>query len=917
MASNAQAAQPSGLSHSFKHTSPPANTTSTTQANNATRTVSPSSASGSGDTSGRKMKRTGASKPLMRPSLYGGQAPPWATSLLGGKPFTGPAPSPSTPAQASAPLPAQAHAQAQAQAESKINTPELKSAQPSSGTEDSDDSDSTRSGSPEPARIVSDIAQPNPEDPLPVKLEAVLSEGGSESDMAREKKSLAQHSKIQALQDSWASSNASGGQSGSAGQSANAKDWLGGSAFEASSKRKHSLIENLAGGDAKRQATDTGLKGPSTRKSPEEGTSSTATEQDLLNVLGLGQPGSRPDILKSTEDASSSTGATHEAQVTESSDEDMDYEDQADADDMTDEDEDEGGETEGDLEINTTDTPSAKAALPPSQGTDQEFTFTKSPHPRGYLQWRTPQGIESTCGAIIPTNYKFHSDPKNPYICPVRNCRVIFPKWNGLGAHFCAKHRSSKFNDNLDGTLSFVDYYKRAGTKYAAPIVVSQNPLRGDEPPLAEPVTAGYKPVSGPATAPNPVPWGPTSKPVNPAPSRAIPKSYLKNDMTVIKPPSVAPPLSQSVSASNGSLLAYFSGCLSPAYKIPVERPDVKALLKLPQRRPLPQTWKLKYGGIGHLPPLATVALLIFLTGDVATPCCHFCYKHNDPFENFLQPCVVMSAAAPGFLKEIGNKACSGCQWRSNFRRERNNCSFLSSGQGTSSPQVTPIAPPTRSTIATRSVSATTAADAYALPYPPASQPPPKTSTPVSTSSLPPSTQPAPSVHKVDSHPPESPPRRTTRHSAAIAKPLADSRISTPVGHASSLSGNAMPPNTLEMEDWEIAPGRIRDERSESPTNVAFSNSYLTSNQAVTVSEEISFNVIVIKPGESHEWTAEPEKVRICSLAAGKLKVKLENTEPFSMGPNGMFKMKPGTTCTVLNRLYIDAVVHVTTVSSF
>ncbi|KAJ3940264.1 uncharacterized protein N0V96_009255 [Colletotrichum fioriniae] len=512
--------------------------------------------------------------------------------------------------------------------------------------------------------------------------------------MAREKKSLAQHAKIQALQDSWASSNASGGQSGSAGQSANAKDWLGGSASEASSKRKHSLTENLAGVDAKRQATDTGIHGVSTSKSPEEGTNPTPTEQDLLNVLGLGRPGSRPDILKSTEDVSSPAGAAHQVQVIESSDEDMDYEDQAGADDMTDEDEDEDGETEGDLEINTTGTPSAKAAL-----------------------------------------------------------------WNGLGAHFCAKHRSSKFNDNLDGTLSFVDYYKRVGTKYAAPIVVSQNPLRGDEPPLAEPVTAGYKPVSAPATAPNPVPWGPTPKPVNPTPSRAVPKSFLKNDMTVIKPPLVAPPPSQSVSASDGSLLTYLSGHLSPAYKIPVERPDVKALLKLPRRRPLPQTWKLKYTGIGHLAPLATVALLIFLTGDLATPCCHVCYKHNDPFENFLQPCVVMSAAAPGFLKEIGNKACSGY--------------------------------------------------------------------------------------------------------------------------------------------------------------VAFSNSYLTSNQAVTVSEEISFNVIVIKPGESHEWAAESEKVRICSLAAGKLKVKLENAEPFSMGPNGMFKMKPGTACTVLNRLYIDAVLHVTTVSSF
>ncbi|GKT41314.1 uncharacterized protein ColSpa_01495 [Colletotrichum spaethianum] len=105
----------------------------------------------------------------------------------------------------------------------------------------------------------------------------------------------------------------------------------------------------------------------------------------------------------------------------------------------------------------------------------------------------------------------------------------------------------------------------------------------------------------------------------------------------------------------------------------------------------------------------------------------------------------------------------------------------------------------------------------------------------------------------------------------------------------------------LEMEDWEVAPGRLRDERGASPT----------------ISEDISFNVIVIKPGDSHQWSAEADKVRICSLATGKLKVRLDNTEPFSMGPNGMFKLKPSTACTVENRLYVDAVVHVTTVSQF
>lgn len=36
--------------------------------------------------------------------------------------------------------------------------------------------------------------------------------------------------------------------------------------------------------------------------------------------------------------------------------------------------------------------------------------------------------------------------------------------------------------------------------------------------------------------------------------------------------------------------------------------------------------------------------------------------------------------------------------------------------------------------------------------------------------------------------------------------------------------------------------------------------------------------------------------------------------QDFLMGPNGMIRIRPGVECTVTNRLYIDATVHVTTV---
>ncbi|KAF9877219.1 hypothetical protein CkaCkLH20_05485 [Colletotrichum karsti] len=167
----------------------------------------------------------------------------------------------------------------------------------------------------------------------------------------------------------------------------------------------------------------------------------------------------------------------------------------------------------------------------------------------------------------------------------------------------------------------------------------------------------------------------------------------------------------------------------------------------------------------------------------------------------------------------------------------------------------------------------------------------------------------------IDAPAPSSPPRRVTRYSSTTKAAVTSASKPAPVSAVSATAEQTMPADILEMEDWEIAPGRVRDERSQTPTNVAFSNAYLTSNQVVAVSEDISFNVVVIKPGGSHQWADEDDKVRICSLAVGKVNVKLDKTDPFSIGPNGMFKLKPGVACSVENRTYIDAVVHVTSIT--
>jgi hypothetical protein len=95
---------------------------------------------------------------------------------------------------------------------------------------------------------------------------------------------------------------------------------------------------------------------------------------------------------------------------------------------------------------------------------------------------------------------------------------------------------------------------------------------------------------------------------------------------------------------------------------------------------------------------------------------------------------------------------------------------------------------------------------------------------------------------------------------------------------------------------------------------VAFSTAYLTARDAIPVTPDVGFNVLILKPGQQNKWEAKDGVIRLCSMATGKLRVKMgDDGLEFQVGPNGMFKIRPGATVLVTNRLYVDAVVHVTT----
>jgi len=54
---------------------------------------------------------------------------------------------------------------------------------------------------------------------------------------------------------------------------------------------------------------------------------------------------------------------------------------------------------------------------------------------------------------------------------------------------------------------------------------------------------------------------------------------------------------------------------------------------------------------------------------------------------------------------------------------------------------------------------------------------------------------------------------------------------------------------------------------------------------------------------------------RVCSIASGKLRVRIDGESEFTIGPHGLFKVRPGTACSVQNRLYIDAIVHISSLT--
>jgi hypothetical protein len=108
------------------------------------------------------------------------------------------------------------------------------------------------------------------------------------------------------------------------------------------------------------------------------------------------------------------------------------------------------------------------------------------------------------------------------------------------------------------------------------------------------------------------------------------------------------------------------------------------------------------------------------------------------------------------------------------------------------------------------------------------------------------------------------------------------------------------------MEDWEFAPGRRVDDTTRE--TIAFSAVYLTGSQPVTIADDISFNRLRIPPGGINVWKADDNSLRYCEIVKGKLEIKIGETQSLTIGPGGVFIVRPGMACTAENRRYEEAI---------
>ncbi|KAK2623781.1 hypothetical protein QTJ16_006962 [Diplocarpon rosae] len=128
-----------------------------------------------------------------------------------------------------------------------------------------------------------------------------------------------------------------------------------------------------------------------------------------------------------------------------------------------------------------------------------------------------------------------------------------------------------------------------------------------------------------------------------------------------------------------------------------------------------------------------------------------------------------------------------------------------------------------------------------------------------------------------------------------------------------------------EVKDWEFPPVHIEarvhargTDEGNIEENIAFSSTYLNSYPRGILIGNTKFQVLQIVPGTEQKLPAHASRdgkaINICSIAKGHVKVTV-GSKTFDIGEGGVFRVRAGEKCVVINQLcsQADAVVHVCT----
>ncbi|KAK0744934.1 hypothetical protein B0T21DRAFT_345056 [Apiosordaria backusii] len=548
---------------------------------------------------------------------------------------------------------------------------------------------------------------------------------------------------------------------------------------------------------------------------------------------------------------------------------------------------------------------------------------------RKYTEWSDGSAApQSLCGALIPAGYTMRSVPRRkPFPCPVRRCEMECIRTKDLGFHFVRGHYASYLKDNGDGTFDVVGVYapKRGNLIKSGkiltpgpPIVVAQT--RPDGSIKWVPNWENMKRLSAQDAAAAAIPDPPSDVPI----SEETPVTNVSDPTPGVPQGSNGPPkatwdLMEAEPTLSQAAQDFWLNKVLPALSGPTDiprNPAVIELLECSQRR------ELRPGlNLGGKQPLAVkmrdiAAIILQMVGD-QVPESNVCTRCQHE-RGLWRECIIVPQTASLETRKHWT-SCANCT----LRGGASNCSLKGKfAPGTAVQQLRDWPTSTKKDTPTgdgkMGVWEQGPRDYVETVYV--------------------YKAPGTGIGRVeekedddteDLEEREGPSTRYQMRTRTAVSTIVQEQQQRSVverrqppngvmskGGASVATGLVTTESVLEMEDWEVAPGRIREQDPNSEA-IAFSKSYLSSAYAVDVCEDVAFRVDTIQSGHNLKIEADSNQLRLCSLASGKLRVKIGDEPEFVIGPHGMFKVKAGVSCTVTNRMYIDAIMHTTVLNGF